>query len=92
MSVENEKTSRGDEEASLPFIEHPVEEAKPAPGIGIPPAFYVMLVSRQHTFQFYADLLYSAWISFSSLVILFNKWILDTLNFRTLRAPPLRNE
>lgn len=26
---------------------------------------------------------YSAWIGFSSSVILFNKWLLDTLNFRT---------
>lgn len=24
----------------------------------------------------------SAWISFSASIILFNKWLLDTLNFR----------
>lgn len=32
----------------------------------------------------------SVWIGFSSSVILFNKWVLDTLNFRTLHRTPER--
>ncbi|KAK3187597.1 hypothetical protein K4F52_003655 [Lecanicillium sp. MT-2017a] len=65
LRVSGETPRGGAASPVLPTVNPNADASSKAPGMSIPPAFYVI-----------------AWIGFSSSVILFNKWLLDTLNFR----------
>ncbi|KAK8922709.1 hypothetical protein VCV18_006768 [Metarhizium anisopliae] len=70
----------------LPTVNPAVEKPQPPKSV-VHPAFYVICGGECYGYDIgcsyhSADMKSSVWIGFSSSVILFNKWVLDTLNFR----------
>src|SRR5437763_14993733 len=74
--------------ATLPTVGVATEKPEP-PTAALHPAVYVMYASLGYKIKAKLTYCCSSWISLSSSVILFNKYLLDTMGFSMCIADPL---